>query len=603
VALLWRAVRAVPPWTLATVAGVLALVMPLLDLDYAITRQIQLSLILALIVSGIALSLGYAGQLALGQAAMYAAGAYSAGILAIRGVTDILVQLLVSGVAALLIGLLTGVIGLRLGAWSLAMTSFFLVLLIPDVLDVFESFTGGRIGLSGIPPATMFGSTLESQGFYLLIVVLTIGWFACVRNIVTSRHGVAFQVLKESEVLSASTGVSVFRMKLLGYAIGAIPAGLAGTLFANLDLFLSPGSFGLHLATSSLAAAVLGGMVSVYGPLIGAILVQFATWQASDFQEYALIFYGAFLILGGVVFGSGIAGLFRRGVAALDRRFLPEQSQPLVDPAEVAVPPLPGAELVVEQVSKAFGGNQALAEVSLRAAPGRVTALIGPNGSGKTTLLNMVSGFYSVDAGRLRLGGQELTGRSAYQVARHGVSRTFQTPLIPPGISVRETVAAGRYAADHTSILGALVRSPHYRAVRDRDQEQVSELLDLVGLRSVADAEASSLPLGQRRLLEVARAIASRPKVLLLDEAASGLDEQEVAVLAALIGRVRDAGATVVLVEHNFGLVLRLADEIHVLARGRVIASGPPAVIEADQRVRNEYLGIAEDQAIVGGTT
>ncbi|OLF13900.1 branched-chain amino acid ABC transporter substrate-binding protein [Actinophytocola xinjiangensis] len=597
---LWRAVRSVPPWVLATITGVLALCLPFLNLDYAVGRQIQLGLILALIVSGIGLSLGYAGQLALGQAAMYAAGAYSAGVLAIRGVTDVLVQLLVSGTAALLIGLLTGVIGLRLGAWSLAMTSFFLVLMIPDVLDVFESTTGGRTGLSGIPPGTVFGSVLTPRDFFLLIVVVSLLWFAVVRNIVTSRHGVAFQVLKESEVLAASTGVSVFRMKLIGYAVGAIPAGLAGTLFANLDLFLAPTSFGLHLATSTLAAAVLGGMVSVYGPLVGALLVQLATWQAADFQEWALVVYGAFLILGGVVFGGGIAGLVRRGIRALDRRFLPEPVTDDTGGSAAGVPPLPGEELVVDGVSKAFGGNQVLTGVTLRAAPGRVTALIGPNGSGKTTLLNLVSGFYTVDDGRLRLGEVELTGLPAHQVARRGVSRTFQTPLVPPVISVRETVAAGRYSADRVSIIGALLRGPRHRAVSRRDREQVRDLLDLVGLARVADAEASSLPLGQRRLLEVARAIASRPKVLLLDEAASGLDEQEVAVLARLLGQVRDAGCAVVLVEHNFGLVLSTADEIHVLARGRLIASGPPAAIEADDRVRNEYLGIA-DEASVGG--
>ncbi|GLY65428.1 branched-chain amino acid ABC transporter ATP-binding protein/permease [Amycolatopsis taiwanensis] len=594
----WRAFRAVPTWVPPLVVAVVVLLLPQLGLDFATSRQVQLACILALVVSGLNLSLGYAGQLALGQAAMYAAGAYTAGLLSIAGYTDILLQLVVAGLVALAVGVLTGIPGLRLGSWSLAMTSFFLVLLVPDVLAMFEDVTGGHNGLSGIEGPTLFGAPLDTDGYYVVIVVVAIVWFAVLRNIVVSRHGVAFRVLKQSPVLASSVGISVFRMKLLGYALGAFPVGLAGALFANLDGYLSPETFTFTLATSVLAASILGGSASVYGAAVGAAIMQLGPNQSSAFQQYALVFYGAFLILGGVLLGGGLAQLFRGLVTRLDRRAGLAPSRTAAPPGQPPeVPALRGAELAVSGLSKAFGGNQALRDVSIIAAPGRVTALIGPNGSGKTTLLNMISGFYRTDAGRIALDDGQIQRLPAHRVARAGVARTFQTPNLPAGVTVAEAVASGRYSTHRASTLGAVLRLPRFRRIRAADIAEAERVLELVGLAHLRDAEAVSLPLGNRRLLEVARALVTEPKVLLLDEAASGLDEDEVDRLAELIRRIRDAGGTVLLVEHNFRLILALADEIFVLAHGQVIASGPPEVIERDPRVLNEYLGVRSTES------
>jgi len=246
-------------------------------------------------------------------------------------------------------------------------------------------------------------------------------------------------------------------------------------------------------------------------------------------------------------------------------------------------------------VSAYLRGNRALNDVSALAAPGRVTAIIGPNGSGKTTLLNMVCGFYRTDSGSITLDGEALDSSSPSQVARAGVARTFQTPNIPEGISVLDAVVAGRYISSRTSILSAVLRLPSYRRTRREDQIEAARVLDLVGLTELRDAEAVSLPLGQRRMLEVARSLIARPGVLLLDEVASGLDEHEVDRLSEVIRKVAAAGGTVVLVEHNFQLVLSLADEIYALAHGQVMAHGTPAEIESNERVRSEYLGVDPD--------
>jgi branched-chain amino acid transport system permease protein len=588
----WRLLRSAPTWIWPALVACVILFLPELGLPYAATLQVELACILALVVSGLNLSLGYAGELALGQAAMYAAGAYTAGILSQHGHTDLLLQLAASGAVALLVGLITGIPGLRLNNWSLAMTSFFLVLLIPDVLQIFSSTTGGTNGLSGIQAPTLLGAALSSRDLYTAVVITAVLWFAVLRNIVTSRHGVAFQVLKQSPVLATSQGIAVFRMKLLAYALGAIPAGLAGALFANLEQYISPDAFDFTLATSVLAASILGGSASVYGAAIGAAIMQFGPNESTAFRQYSLIFYGVFLVAGGVLLRGGIARLARDLVQRLDRAVhVAATPAPGVRPPPADMTPLAGAELAVRGASKYFGGNQALRDVTLAAEPGKVTALIGPNGSGKTTLLNMICGFYRTDQGEISLGADRLDRLPPHRIARAGVARTFQTPNLPAGITVTEAVSSGRYTTAPASVWAAILRTPKYRRVRRADAAEVDRVLELTGLAYLRDTQAAALPLGMRRLLELARALIAKPRVLLLDETASGLDEDEVDRIAVLLARIRDAGATIILVEHNFRLVLELADHIAVLAHGEVIAEGPPAEIEQNPRVLSEYLG------------
>ncbi|MGW4337246.1 branched-chain amino acid ABC transporter ATP-binding protein/permease [Rhodococcus koreensis] len=604
---LWRLIRSAPGWLFPLAVGLLVLFLPEFGLGFALSRQVQLACILALVVSGLNLSLGYAGELALGQAAMYAAGAYTAGLMSIAGYTDIVLQLTASGLVALAVGIVTGIPGLRLGSWSLAMTSFFLVLLVPDIIAVFGDTTGGRNGLSGIEPATLFGEAIDADRFYMVVVIVAILWFAVLRNLVVSRHGIAFRTLKQSPVLASSVGISVFRMKLLGYAIGAFPAGLAGALFANIDMYVSPEAFGFTFATAVLAACILGGATSVYGAAVGAAIMQLGPNQSSEFQQYALVFYGGFLILGGVLLSGGLAKVAKQATARLDRAAGLTGRATRARPGGTdrpAMVPMSGRVLVVAGISKAFGGNQALDNASLRAEPGTITALIGPNGSGKTTMLNMICGFYRPDSGRILIGDTEVQGKAPERVAGCGVARTFQTPDIPDGVTVLEAVASGRYSTDRVSMLSTVLRLPRHRRVRAADIAEAERALDVVGLSHLRDETASALPLGMRRLLEVARSVVAEPRVLLLDEVASGLDEDEVERLAGLIRQLGDAGCTIVLVEHNFRLVLALADTIVVLAQGRVIAEGPPSEIEHNPRVLSEYLGVvAENTELAGEAT
>jgi branched-chain amino acid transport system permease protein len=580
---------------LALAAGLA--VLPWLGLGIYWNQEIVLTIGLALLASGLNLSFGFAGELALGQVAVYAVGAYVSGYVALNVTSDLFVSLLCAIAAALVIGLVSGYPGLRLGGWALAMTSFFLVLLVPDLVNVFQKYTDGTVGLFGIPPLTLFGYQLDANAWYLVAVIIGALWFAVFRNLVISRHGKALLVLRRSPVLASSLGIGVNSLKLKAYAIGAVPCGIAGVLYASLNHFVSPanpGPFTITTAIAVLAASVLGGSTSVYGVLAGAAILQLGPLRLTSFNLYTDAVDGAFLIIFGILLSDGLAGLCARLLARWKRRGeIPEipgtaasaTRQPLTST-------LTGAALEVSGVSKRFGGVAALSDVSFRAAPGQVTALIGPNGSGKTTLLNMICGFYRTDAGEISLGGVSVAGSQPHQMARIGVARTFQTPIIPKGLTVAETVATGRYATAYTGMASSVLRLPGHRRNERDDRATARRALAVTGIARLADQDAESQPLGIRRLIEVARLIAADPKVVLFDEVASGLDDDEVADLAAIIRELAVAGAAVILVEHNFGLVLDVADEICVLAGGQVVASGPPARIRSHPAVLREYLGV-----------
>ncbi len=406
--------------------------LPWLGTSDFMIRMVLLTAVTVMLVSGLNLSFGYAGELALGQAAMYGAGAYAGAWLAINVVNDVIVAMLIGVVAAVLMGLLSGAPGLRLGGWALAQSSFFLVILIPQAVQfVPVSVLGGPNGLGGIPAPQVLGIGLSDNAFYAFVIVVSAIWFAIFRNLVKSRWGIGLLSLRHSKVLSACLGLSPYQQKLTAYVVGAIPAGAAGALFAYVDSYISPSSFSFTLTISLLAASIIGGTTSVYGALIGAALLQVVSTVSTSFSQYGTVAYGVMLLVGGVALSTGFAGVARTAGARVARRFGLVGALEVAPDAAGALPPLSGRELRVSGVSKSFGGNAALVDVSFVAQPQAITALIGPNGSGKTTLLNLISGFHRADSGSIFLGDREITRLPSYRVAREGVGRTFQTPAHP----------------------------------------------------------------------------------------------------------------------------------------------------------------------------
>jgi len=576
-----------PAFALAVFVLVAAL--PYLGIDFYWQRQVMLIAVYTLLCSGLNLSFGYAGELALGQVAVFASGAYVAAILFNHGHTDILLAFAAAILLAGVAGLVSGVPGLRLSHWSLALVSFFFVLLIPSLVSILSEYTGGSAGLPGVLGPTLFGRPLFGKEFYLVAVTVTLLWMLVFRNMVVSRFGTFLRVLAESPTLAESLGGSVYLLRVQAYVIGALPAGIAGVLFTYMTGFISPEAFTLTLLIALLAATVLGGADSVWGAPVGAAILVLGPLQAASFQRFSTAVYGAFLIFVGVVFSMGLAGLARAG----RRRLLRRWPGPAAAGATAEAPALtiPGERLEVSGVAKAFAGLKALNGVDLTVEPGTITAIIGANGAGKTTLLNVISGVLRPDAGRIALAGRQITGLRAHRVSRLGVGRTFQTPLIPPRMTVREVVESGRLRSGRVGLLAAVLRLPPFYRTRRADGQAALAALSFAGLDHLADEPAGSLPLGTRRLLEVVRAVAGKPHVLLLDEPAAGLDDDGLRELLMLMRRTKEAGGTVVLVEHNVPFVMDVADQVFAMELGRVIASGPPDVVRRDQRVIDSYLG------------
>lgn len=596
---------------LAPVVGAcIVALFPWLGVNSLWLRLTIMTALFTLIVSGLNLSYGYAGELSFGQPAIYGASAYVAGYLAIHGLSDLLLLLVVGCLVGALCGAIVALPSLRLSHWATAIVSFFLVLLVPDVVVIFQGTTGGLSGMAGIPALQVPGAVLGFRGYYVVTIIVCAAWLMLLRNLVFSRHGWALRVLKESPALAGSIGINGYRLKVLAYVLGAVPAGIAGVLFAFLDGYVSPGSFGFDTAVGLIAASIIGGRTSVYGAVLGAVVLQIGPFETTSFQQYSLAAYGILLLVAGLLLRDGIPALVRQRLSPVGRWI---ETRPLYQkvasvaggveaPADVTGsgrsptnlakrPAGAGSVLVVERVTKSFGGVRALTDVSLTAEPGAVTALIGPNGSGKTTLLNLISGVYKPDSGKIRLGGKVLSSGHSHLSARLGVSRTFQTPLIPPGLSTREAVACGRYWGDYAGLGSAMIRSPHFRRVRDRDDAATLTALETVGILGYAKSQAAALPLGTRRLVEVARALAAESQVVLLDEPASGLGDSEMEQLTQVIEMLKSIGSIVVLVEHHFSFVAKVADVVHVLNLGSEIAAGSPSEVRSNQAVIEGYLG------------
>ncbi|MFA5608369.1 MAG: branched-chain amino acid ABC transporter ATP-binding protein/permease [Leucobacter sp.] len=581
-----------PFWILPIALAAVLLVLPFTGVSNGTLRIIVSIALLSMLVVGLNMTFGYAGELALGQSALYAVGAYFAGYLAIHQ-WDLSLTLIIGIIAAAAVGIITGIPGIRLGSWSLAMVTFFLVLLVPKVAQLIPEITGGAAGLSGIPLPVLFGQKLDSTGYYMLVIIVAAIFIALLRNFVTSRHGAALKVMRESPVLARSLGMALPRLKLAAYMVGALPAGAAGALFAYQDGYISPGSFAFTVAIAILASSIIGGSESIYGAIFGAAILTIGPLRTTGVQEYSLLLFGALLVLGGIFFTGGLAGFLNKVIRS---RFVDDELLPDVEAALGAPLPLEkvnGQDLEITDLKKAFGGNQALGGVSLSAKAGQVTALIGPNGSGKTTLLNIVSGFYNPDSGVIKIGGNHVTGFKPHRLAVAGVSRTFQSPLVPKSMTVAECVASARYARRRTSILADMLYLPSARRARREDREEAIRLLSILGIVEHADRRAFDLSLGMRRILEVARALAGDPALILLDEPASGLDESEVETLSNVIRRVSAAGGTIVIVEHNFEMIMSIADQVNVLHLGSIIASGEPQSVRNDPDVVESYLGKA----------
>ena len=541
----------------------------------------------AMVGIGINILLGLTGQISLGHAGFYAIGAYVGAILTTTYEWSFWLALPLAGVVAGIAGMLLAIPALRVRGPYLAMVTIAFGFVIEQGAAEWKGVTGGWNGIMFIPLPEVFGYTLIERDVALLVAVLTFGSVALFARLNASDWGKAMRAVRDSELAARSLGLDPVMVRTAAFTVSAAITGVAGAIFASLTQFISPESFPFLQSILFLLVAIIGGIGTVLGPVVGALVVVLLPEFLSALAEYRLLFVGVLLLVVLVATPRGVVGEIERRLRRTDPR--PARAGTF-DVGAFLSRPGAGEPLAVEGLEVSFGGVVAVDGVSLRAEPGRITSIIGPNGAGKTSVLNLVCGYLRPEAGVVRLGERDVTGRAAQSIARSGIARTYQTTQLFENLSVRENLEIALRRGRLGSLGTALAAG---RASRDTgdSSETVEALLAFVGYAGPVEQAASALPHVDKRLVEIARALAIRPAVLLLDEPAAGLGHQDTADLGRLLRRIAESGIAVVIVEHDMTLVMEISDHVYVLDAGACIADGPPARVRSDPEVREAYLG------------
>lgn len=547
---------------------------------------------------GLNILTGVTGQISLGHAGFYAVGAYVCALLSVKQGWSVAATIPVALVLTGGLGLALAWPALRLKGPYLTMVTIAFGMIIHGVATDFTELTNGPEGLFPVPSLSVGGVSLDLQQTNLLLLLVVAFIIYLHASLIDGRFGRAMRAVRGNELAAASLGVNVVGIKCLAFAVSGILAGLAGALYAPINGFVNPDSFAMELSVLMLMMVILGGRGTIWGPVAGAVSLTLLDRLIAPLGDVRLVIYGAILLATLYLMPEGLVGLFsgRRAARAGANAAVGAVGAHAL---QTAVPPV--GLLRLSGVSKAFGGLTAVDQVSFVVAAGSIHGLVGPNGAGKTTVLNMISGVSGPTQGRITLNEREIGGRPMHVLAADGVGRTFQNLALFQDMSVLENVLAGLHLKAKSTLAASMLRTPFVKKEEAGLRERALALLQFVGLGEVADRPASTLPQGHQRLLEIARALAIGPGLLLLDEPAAGLNGSEVDGLIALIRRIKAAGITVLLIEHHMQLVMAVCDSVTVLDFGKLIAQGTPDEVRRDPVVLEAYLGKPAEGDAAGG--
>jgi branched-chain amino acid transport system permease protein len=562
--------------------------------------------VMAVATVGFILLVGYARQLAVGQAAFCMIGGYGSALLCTRADVDPMSAMLVSAIISMAVAFVIGLPILRLRGYALAMASLSFQLILGFTVVQSQSITGGAAGIWGIPKFSILGLQLATDISYFYFV-----WFfvivAVAVGLVIDRSAIgrALRAIASSERAATSIGMNIAQYKLQMFVLSAGFASLTGSLTVHYLRIISPDVFGYQYSLNMITAVVAGGLNSIAGGVVGATVVVGLreALRITQLPELEGIIMGALTVIVLIAFPSGIVGAYD---LLFERLRLGKKSCKAVADARPTIsgPPsinavdhlartgLTSGELMtVNRASRAFGSLRAVDDVGFTVRERSITSLIGSNGAGKTTLFDMICGLQTLDSGSVVLAGQRVEAQQPHVIARLGMARSFQNPELFDGLTVLENVMAGTHRYTTSGVMATVALMP---SVYKRERLAITEAercLAFVGMSDFHDHFPGMLSFGQQRLVEIARALALKPIVLLMDEPASGLNDTETERLGYLLQQIRKAGLTILLIEHDLRLVMGVSDHLVVMNHGKKIAEGPPQEIRRDPEVVAAYLG------------
>ncbi|VEP15202.1 Abc transporter [Hyella patelloides LEGE 07179] len=547
--------------------------------------------ITTLVGVGLNILTGLSGQISIGHAGFFAIGAYTGSLLMTKLQWNFWLATAIAIMTAAVTGIALAAPALRVKGPYLAMVTVAFGIIIERILIEWVDLTGGFGGIFNIPKPMLFNLQPALRDVVLLAwiaAILALMSFAALKS---HPWGKAWQAVRDDEIAATALGLNALRIRLMAFAVSAAFTGLGGVFFASIVGFISPDSFNSHRSILFLLVVILGGLGTIAGALVGAIALVIFPELLGNFAEYQLLVFGILLLLTLWLTPEGVVSFFVKRLRRSNPVYPPEMS--LEDLPALVVKNQNDLPLEVKQMAISFGGIKAVNNVDLVAQSGTITSVIGPNGAGKTTLLNLLTGFYRPESGSVYLGKLNLTNQNTPDIVRAGLSRTFQTTRLFNSLSVLDNLQVACTGDNLGNILTALLGRGEKQ--QSSTESKLKGLLAFIGYRGDIHAPADSLSFGDRRLVEIARALATSPQVLLLDEPAAGLAQQQRDWLAKLFRRLANAGIKVIAIEHDMNLVMQISDRVVVLDRGQVICSGTPAQVQSDRRVLDAYLGVQSD--------